>query len=68
MRVISAPHAPADDPEGKLTVVDVEPVRRLARPVPLSVIKGDALLADWDLVRLPRLSVVPVLEITKKRL
>jgi predicted RNA-binding protein with PUA-like domain len=35
-------------------------VRALSRPIPLSLIKEDADLADWDLVRLPRLSVVPV--------
>jgi len=42
--------------------VEVEPVRALARPVPLSLIKEDPALAAWDLVRLPRLSVMPVSE------
>jgi len=42
--------------------VEVEPVRALARPVPLKIIKEDPALADWDLVRLPRLSVMPVTE------
>jgi predicted RNA-binding protein with PUA-like domain len=40
--------------------VEVSAVRPLARPVTLAEIKGDPALADWDLVRLPRLSVVPV--------
>jgi len=40
--------------------VTVRPVRRLQHPVPLSRIKSEAALADWELVRLPRLSVMPV--------
>lgn len=52
------PDPEADDP--KLVAVEVKPVRALARPVPLSEIKRDATLADWDLVRLSRLSVLPV--------
>lgn len=35
-------------------------MRLLSHPVSLARIKGDSLLADWDLVRLPRLSVMPV--------
>jgi predicted RNA-binding protein with PUA-like domain len=42
------------------SVVVVEPVRAFARPVPLAVIKDDPTLAGWELVRLPRLSVMPV--------
>jgi predicted RNA-binding protein with PUA-like domain len=42
------------------SVVVVEPVRAFARPVPLAVIKEDPTLAEWELVRLPRLSVMPV--------
>jgi predicted RNA-binding protein with PUA-like domain len=40
--------------------VTVRAVRRLQHPVPLSRIKADPALADWELVRLPRLSVMPV--------
>jgi predicted RNA-binding protein with PUA-like domain len=43
-------------------VVKVQPVRRLESPVPLSVIKKDPRLAGWELIRLPRLSVMPVTE------
>ena len=52
------PDPSSDDPKG--VAVEVEPVRALARPIPLSEIKADDDLAGWDLVRLPRLSVVPV--------
>ena len=40
--------------------VEVRPIRRLLVPVSLRVIKDDAELSGWELVRLPRLSIVPV--------
>jgi predicted RNA-binding protein with PUA-like domain len=52
------PDPNSDDP--KAVVVKVKAVRRLQFPVSLARIKADAQLADWDLVRLPRLSVMPV--------
>lgn len=58
MRVVAGPTAPADDP--KAVVVEVEAVAALPRAVTLAEIKEEAALAGWDLVRLPRLSVVPV--------
>jgi predicted RNA-binding protein with PUA-like domain len=60
MRVTGDPRPDPAGDDPKAVVVEVKPVRRLSRPVPLSRIKEDPLLADWDLVRLPRLSVVPV--------
>ena len=61
MRVVADPRP---DPAGddKSVVVDVEPVRALKRAVTLAEIKDDAVLADWELVRLSRLSVMPVTE------
>jgi predicted RNA-binding protein with PUA-like domain len=41
-------------------VVDIEPVRALARPATLSEIKASKAFATFPLVRLPRLSVMPV--------
>ena len=52
------PDPQAGDP--KLVVVDVRPLRRLPRPVPLAAVKADAAFADFALVRQGRLSVVPV--------
>ncbi len=60
MRVQGGPRPQDEAGDAKLVVVDVEPVRRLARPVKLSEIKNDPALKDWELVRLPRLSVMPV--------
>lgn len=54
------PDSKSDDP--KAVIVQVQPVRRLHKPVPLGRIKDDPLLASWELVRLPRLSVMPVTE------
>ena len=44
----------------RLVVVELEPVKALPRPVTLKEIKGSPRFKGWDLVRLPRLSVMPV--------
>lgn len=48
------------DASGKLHAVDVVPVKRLARPVTLAEIKASAAFRDFPLVRISRLSVMPV--------
>ncbi len=60
------PDPERDDP--RLVVVEVKPKRKLAEPIPLAQIKSDPELRDFDLVRLPRLSVMPVAEAVWKRL
>jgi predicted RNA-binding protein with PUA-like domain len=53
--------APVADPQdATLTVVDIRAGRRLAAPVTLAAIKADPIFADCPLVRMPRLSVVPL--------
>jgi predicted RNA-binding protein with PUA-like domain len=49
-----------DDPSGRTFVVSIVPRSRLQRPVTLSEIKARRGLADFALVRMPRLSVMPV--------
>jgi predicted RNA-binding protein with PUA-like domain len=49
-----------NDASGKASVVDVGPVKKLARPVTLAEIKADKSFADFPLVRISRLSVMPV--------
>lgn len=44
----------------RAVVVEVEPVEKLRRPVPLSEIKKAPSFKDFPLVRIPRLSVMPV--------
>jgi len=54
---------PYSDPKGKdarLVVVDVKAREELARHVSLAEIKSDPFFSDFPLVRLPRLSVMPV--------
>ena len=53
-------HADPKDRSGKLATVDVVPVRRLPRPVTLAEIKAKAFFKDFPLVRISRLSVMPV--------
>lgn len=50
------------DKTGRLHAVDVVPVRKLTRPVTLKEIKADPRFADFLLVRMSRLSVMPVSE------
>jgi predicted RNA-binding protein with PUA-like domain len=49
-----------DDKSGKASVVDVGPVKKLPRPVTLKEIKADKAFANFPLVRISRLSVMPV--------
>ncbi len=49
-----------EDTAGKASVVDVGPVKKLPRPVTLAEIKADKSFADFPLVRISRLSVMPV--------
>ncbi len=44
----------------RVVVVNIRPKRRLSRPLTLADIKARGGLSDFDLVRLPRLSVMPV--------
>ena len=48
------------DKAGKAAVVDVGPVKKLPRPVTLKEIKADPSFKDFALVRISRLSVMPV--------
>ena len=48
------------DATKKAFVVDVAPVKRLARPVTLAEVKADRAFASFPLVRMSRLSVMPV--------
>ncbi|MBP7146413.1 MAG: EVE domain-containing protein [Acidobacteria bacterium] len=61
-RVTSAPYPDPDADDPRLVALDVVPVAALARPVSLAEIKREPELADFELVRLPRLSVMPVSE------
>ncbi|HEU5185665.1 MAG TPA: EVE domain-containing protein [Gemmatimonadaceae bacterium] len=57
-RVTKAAYADPKAKDPKLLVVDLEPVRRVARRTTLAEIKADPLFKDSPLVRQGRLSVV----------
>jgi predicted RNA-binding protein with PUA-like domain len=48
------------DKDGKLFVFDIAPEQKLAQPVTLAAIKADKAFASFPLVRMSRLSVMPV--------
>jgi len=61
-RAASGAYADPSKKGPKLLVVDIEPVEVLSRPVTLAEMRGNSKLAKLDLLRLPRLSVMPVSE------
>lgn len=58
--VVSDPYPDPKAGDEKLVVVDLKPGQPLARPVTLDEFKADPAFAGWDLLRISRLSVVPV--------
>lgn len=61
-QVASAPYPDPKEGDEKLVVVDVKPKKKLDRPVTLSEIKADKAFEGFDLLRIGRLSIVPVPE------
>jgi predicted RNA-binding protein with PUA-like domain len=59
-KAIADAYPDPNDKGGKLAVVDVAPVKKLPRPVTLAEIKADPFFKDFALVRISRLSVMPV--------
>jgi predicted RNA-binding protein with PUA-like domain len=59
-RVVSDPYPDPRGDDPKRVVFDLAPDRRLSRPVTLAAIKADPAFAGFDLVRISRLSVMPV--------
>ena len=59
-KAVTDAYADPKDKSGKLAAVDVAPVKKLPRPVTLAEIKAKASFKDFPLVRISRLSVMPV--------
>jgi predicted RNA-binding protein with PUA-like domain len=59
-RITSAPYPDPKRPDPKLVVVDLEADRRLPKAVSLAAIKADPSFSELGLVRMSRLSVIPV--------
>jgi predicted RNA-binding protein with PUA-like domain len=62
------PYPDPADKSGKLYAVDVAPVKKLKSPVTLASIKADQAFASFPLVRIARLSVMPVTDDEWKRI
>ena len=58
--LISDPYPDPEQNDPRLVVVDVKPKKKLVREISLAEVKSNSKLKDFDLVRLPRLSVMPV--------
>ena len=61
-KVLVPAYADPKDASGKLVVVELVPEKKLKRPVTLAEIKAGGQFPDFPLVRIPRLSVMPVTE------
>ncbi|MDP9317254.1 MAG: EVE domain-containing protein [Chloroflexota bacterium] len=58
--IVSTPYPDPQLGDPKRVVVDVQVRQRLPQPIALAAIKADPAFAQFGLVRLPRLSVMPV--------
>ena len=67
-QAISDAYPDPKDKSRKLSAVDIGPVRKLKRPVTLAEIKADKTFQDFPLVRISRLSVMPVSDKEWKRI
>jgi len=59
-RALSDAYLDSKDKTGKLSAFDLGPVKRLRKPVTLAAIKSDGRFSTFPLVRMSRLSVMPV--------
>ena len=67
-KTVSDPYPDPARQDPKIVVIEVAPVRRMTQPVSLRAIKADRAFQAFDLVRLPRLSVMPVPDVLWKRI
>ena len=60
MEITSNPYPNPKEKDPRFVVVDVKYKKRLNRPVTLAEIKSNKKFKDWELLRISRLSVMPV--------
>lgn len=60
IEITSNPYPNPKEDDERFVVMDVKPVSRLKRPVTLDEMKRDPKFKDWELLRISRLSVMPV--------
>ena len=67
-KAASAPYPDPGDSAEKMHAIDVVPVRKLKSPVTLAAVKADKSFSSFPLVRMSRLSVMPVTDLEWKRI
>jgi predicted RNA-binding protein with PUA-like domain len=60
IEITSNPYPDPKEDNKRFVVVDVKPVKPLKRPVTLEEMKKDIMFKNWELLRISRLSVMPV--------
>jgi predicted RNA-binding protein with PUA-like domain len=60
IEITSNPYSNPKEDNKRFVVVDVKPVKPLERPVTLEEMKKDTVFKNWELLRISRLSVMPV--------
>lgn len=60
IEITSNPYPDPKEDNKRFVVVDVKPVKPLKRPVTLEEMKKDTVFKNWELLRISRLSVMPV--------
>lgn len=60
VEITTNPYPNPDEDDNRYVVMDVRPARSLKRPVTLAEIKNDPKFKNWVLLRISRLSVMPV--------
>ena len=60
IEITSNPYSNPKEDNKRFVVVDVKPVKPLKRPVTLEEMKKDTVFKNWELLRISRLSVMPV--------
>ena len=60
IEITTDPYPNPKEDDKRFVVMDVTPISRLKRPVTLHEMKTDNIFKNWELLRISRLSVMPV--------
>jgi predicted RNA-binding protein with PUA-like domain len=60
IEITTGPYPNSKEENERFVVVNVKPISKLKRPVTLDEIKKDKIFKNWELLRISRLSVMPV--------
>jgi predicted RNA-binding protein with PUA-like domain len=66
--IVSDPYPDPSAGNPRIVAFDIEPIARFGRPVPLAEIKADKVFLGSPLVRMPRLSVMPLSQAQWRRI